>query len=216
WERAYNALRSVEDARMREVARSTQSSSAAASAAADVERVSDAAKRVAAEIEATEAAVKQCRTRQAQIAAEMEKFNAQSEQLSAAQRRAESEASAAVTTVDERRSGRETAHARCTQLSARRDALKQFETGSAGAPAGSRELLDAAKSGKLGGVIGTIASQIKVKDRYAIAIDAALGVHAHDVIVRTLTDAKAAMQLLKSKQVGRATVIALEALPSKR
>jgi len=216
WERAYNALRSVEDARMREVARSTQSSSAAASAAADVERVSDAAKRVATEIEAAETAARECRNRQTQIVAELEKFSAQSEQLSASQRRAENEANTAATTVDERRSTRENAHARCTQLTARRDALKQFETGSGGAPAGSRELLDAAKAGKLSGVIGTIASQIKVNDRYAIAIDAALGVHAHDVIVRTLHDAKAAMQLLKSKQVGRATVIALEALPSKR
>ena len=215
WERAYKTLRSVEDARMREVARSTQSSSAAAAAKADVERTADAAKRLAAEIEAAEAAARQCRTRQTKIADELEKFVAQSEQLSAAQRRAESETSSAARTVEERRSARENAHARCTQLSARRDALQQFETGSAGAPAGSRELLEAAKTGKLNGVIGTIASQIKVKDRYAISIDAALGVHAHDVIVRTLSDAKAALQFVKSKQVGRATVIALEALPKR-
>ena len=215
WERAYTALRSVEDARMREVARSTQSSSAAAAAAADVERSSDAAKRVAAEIAAVETAITQCQARQTHIAGELEKFKAQSEQLATAQGRAESEARAAASTVDERRRVREDAHARCTQLSARRDALKQFETGSAGAPAGSRELLDAAKSGKISGVIGTIAGQIKVNDRYAIAIDAALGVHAHDVIVRTLSDAKAAMQFLKNKQVGRATVIALEALPKR-
>jgi chromosome segregation protein len=216
WERAYDALRSAEDARMRAVARSTESNSAAAAAKADLERLGDTGKRLATEVEAASKGIEQSRARQVQIRTDLEKLSAQAEKLEAAQQRAESETSATASTVDERRTARENAHSRVMALEARRDALKQFETGAAGAPAGSREILEAAKSGKLAGVVGTVASQIKVNERHAIAIDAALGIRAHDVIVRSLADAKAAITLLKSKQVGRATVIALEALPHGR
>ncbi|HEV2038069.1 MAG TPA: chromosome segregation protein SMC [Candidatus Eremiobacteraceae bacterium] len=216
WERAYAALRTVEDARMRAVAQSTESNSAAAAKAAEFERLMDSAKLLAAEIDATQAALERSRAREMEIAADVATLDAQLVQLTAAQAKAEEAASAAASRLEELRQARESAHAQRTQLSAKRDALAQFETGAAGAPSGTRELLDAAKAGKLAGVMGTVASQIRVDDRYATAIDAALGVRAHDVIVRSLANAKAAMQLLKSKQAGRATLIALESLAPAR
>jgi chromosome segregation protein len=212
WERAYAALRAAEDARTRAVAQSTQSNAASAAAAADLERLEDAIKRLEPEIAAADGSAEHCRARLAQISADLEKLVAELERLTAAQRSAEQELAAGASAHKERAQAREVAHERVMQASAKRDALRQFETGSAGAPAGTRELLDAAKGGQLAGVIGTVASQIKVDDRHAIAIDALLGLRAHDVIVRTLDDARSAMALLKSKQVGRATIIALEAL----
>lgn len=212
WERAYAALRAVEDARMRAVARSTESNAASAGAAADLERLEEAIKRLEPEIAAMEGGAEQCRLRQTQIADDLAKLAAELERLAGAQRGADAEHAAASAARKERAQAREVASARVMQTSARRDAVRQFESGAAGAPAGTRELLEVAATGELKGVLGTIASQIAVDDSHAIAIDALLGVRAHDVIVRTLDDARAAMTLLKRKQVGRATIIALQAL----
>jgi chromosome segregation protein len=216
WERAYAALRAVEDARTRAVARSTESASAAVAAEHEFGRLREEVKRLAGEMQAADAGVTRSRARAEQIAADMDGLTAQVLALEAEVRDAQSHAKAAAAAVEAARRAREQAHAQVTQLTAKRDALKQFETGSTGAPAGARALLEAATNGALAGVLGLLAGQIKVDDRYAIAIDALLGVHAHDVIVRTLADAKAAMQLLKSTHAGRATIVALEALPRTR
>ncbi len=216
WERAYSALRAVEDARTRAAARSAQSASAAVAADHEVERLGDEAKRLAGEIGAADSGVERSRARQAQLGADCEALTAQAATLAAALRGAEEETTAAAKAVEDARRAREQAHGRLVQLTAKRDALKELEAGTAGAPAGTAALLEAAASGALAGILGPLARQISVDDRNAIAIDALLGVHAHDVVVRTLDDGKAAMRLLKSMQAGRATIIALEALPRGR
>ena len=212
WERAYAALRAVEDSRTRAVERSTRSNAAVAAAQAELERLGGESTRLESEIGDLRGALERSRANDARVRADLEALEKRAADQAQAHKRADDEVAAASRAVEECRRAREAAHAAVAALIARRDALEQFATGSGGAPAGTREVLEQARAGKLSGVVGTVASRIKVDDRNAIAIDAALGIRAHDVIVRGLADARAAMQLLKHRQVGRATIIALEAV----
>ncbi len=216
WERAYAALRAVEDSRLRASAKSTESNSAAAAAQAEVERLADALSRLDADLQTAHAALDGCGERSKRANAEVERLAADAGKLDQKLQTVAAQANRAIEAVEQQRAVQQAAHASLTQINAKLDALTQFVADLSGAPAGTRHLLDAKAASRLAGVIGTVASQITVDERHATAIDALLGARAHDVIVRTLADAKAAMLILKEKQAGRATIIVLEALSDGR
>ena len=64
----------------------------------------------------------------------------------------------------------------------------------------------------LGGVLGTLGELIQVAPEYERAIDAALGGRMQDIVVRGWDDARAAVELLKRNQAGRATFLPLDTL----
>jgi len=64
----------------------------------------------------------------------------------------------------------------------------------------------------LPGVVGTVASQIRVPDELETAIEAALGTRLQDVIVQGWGDAEKAIAFLKESQAGRATFLPLDSL----
>ncbi|HET9494438.1 MAG TPA: chromosome segregation protein SMC, partial [Chloroflexia bacterium] len=68
----------------------------------------------------------------------------------------------------------------------------------------------------LGGLVGTVAELFRVPDAYEVAIEAALGGRLQDVVVRTWSDAEAAIAHLKSTGGGRATFLPLDTLRSGR
>ncbi len=212
WEQAYASLRAVEDARTREVAKFTESNSAQASAQVESERLTQAAGQLETEIEAARSQAREAASRLTQARADLELIARESAANADAKARAATMIENATKTLDEQRRLRDDARVRLLQTKARFDAYKQLEGEAKGAPAGVRVLLEAASSGELHGVIGRIADLIKVDDRYAVALEALLGACAHDVVVRTLDDATAALQVLKRKQSGRATIVALDSL----
>ena len=61
--------------------------------------------------------------------------------------------------------------------------------------------------GALRNIYGTIAQLIRTDDAYAVAIETALGGGMQNIVVETEQDAKAAMQLLKRQNSGRATFL---------
>ena len=213
WERAYAALRAVEDERTEAVARSAQSASASAAARAELDRVAATLKRLDKDSHAVAAGIDQAQRRHEEALHELDDAKRQADDAARAQQKARDLHKAAAASLEQARGAREASQAAVLELQAKVQALRQFHTGTSGAPAGVQGLLDAAAAGLVRGIIGTVASVIQVDDRHAAAIDAALGQHAHDVIVQTLQDARAAMHVLKRKPSGRATIIALEALP---
>ncbi|TVR73452.1 MAG: chromosome segregation protein SMC [Sphaerobacteraceae bacterium] len=92
-----------------------------------------------------------------------------------------------------------------TQRSARLDALQRLQESGEGLHRGVQAILDATKSGKLSGIIGTLASQITVSEERETAVEAALGGHLQDIIVERWSNAEAAIELLKRQNAGRAT-----------
>ena len=61
--------------------------------------------------------------------------------------------------------------------------------------------------GTLHHVYGTVAQLIRTQDAYTVAIETALGGGMQHIVVETEQDAKAAMQLLKRQNAGRATFL---------
>ncbi|MFQ5812632.1 MAG: chromosome segregation protein SMC [Anaerolineae bacterium] len=97
-----------------------------------------------------------------------------------------------------------------TGLQARYDLLERMRQEESGYYAGADTVLQAARDGRLRGVVGPVASLIQVPAELDTAIEAALGPHLHDIVVETLADAGAAIQFLKRTRGGRATFLPLD------
>ncbi len=113
----------------------------------------------------------------------------------------------AAQTADERigRSNLSAAQENRSRARAQLDALERIQESGAGLYAGVRAVLTAAKAGKLTGIEGTVAELISLPAQYETAIEVALGAHLQDIVVRTWSDAEAAIGHLKASRAGRAT-----------
>ncbi len=105
---------------------------------------------------------------------------------------------------------------RVLETGTRFETLKRLEESGVGLYAGVKQVLTAARSNKLGGVLGTLASLLIVPAELEAAIEAALGGHLQDLVVDRWVDAEAAIEFLKRTQSGRATFHPLDMVPSRR
>ena len=69
-----------------------------------------------------------------------------------------------------------------------------------------------ARGGTLKGVVGTVASLVRVPSQYEAAIGAALGSHEQDIVTETWQDAEAAVELLRQSRGGRSTFLPLDVI----
>jgi chromosome segregation protein len=89
-----------------------------------------------------------------------------------------------------------------------RATLESFE----GLPTGARALLTAFKEGRISGDFVPASSVIHAPASYALAIEAALGASAGDLITSDSRFAKEAIAMLKAEGLGRATFLAADLL----
>jgi chromosome segregation protein len=68
------------------------------------------------------------------------------------------------------------------------------------------------KGSSLGGICGVIAEIVRTEPRYELAVEASLGTSIQDIVTETLEDAKAAVEYLKSRKSGRATLLPMDIL----
>ena len=73
-----------------------------------------------------------------------------------------------------------------------------------------------AERGGLSGICGPVAELIKTDDRYTVAIETALGAGMQNIVVRTENDGKAAINMLKRRDGGRATFLPMTSVRGKR
>lgn len=69
-----------------------------------------------------------------------------------------------------------------------------------------------ADRGALRGICGPVAGLIHVQDRYAVAIEIALGSAMQNIVVENEEDGKAAIQYLKRRDAGRATFLPMSSI----
>lgn len=77
-------------------------------------------------------------------------------------------------------------------------------------------VMQEAGRGNINGVCGPVADLIKTDDRYTIAIETALGAGMQNIVVRSETDGKAAINMLKRRDGGRATFLPLTSVKGRR
>ena len=99
-----------------------------------------------------------------------------------------------------------------TAARARLEALTRLRDSGAGLAAGPKAALQAAKQGRLSGVLGPVAALIGAPPHLETALEVALGGHLQDVVVERWADAEAAIALLKRGGAGRATFQPLDTL----
>lgn len=75
-----------------------------------------------------------------------------------------------------------------------------------------KQTLQAADKGALQGIRGPVSRLIAVEDAYAVAIEIALGGAMSHIVTQDEESAKAAIQYLKARQLGRATFLPLTAV----
>ncbi|MFD1677243.1 chromosome segregation protein SMC [Alicyclobacillus fodiniaquatilis] len=101
-------------------------------------------------------------------------------------------------------------------LTTRLDLLRDLEEGYDGYALGVRTVMQQAGRGRLQGIQGTIASLIQVQKQVETAVETALGGALQNIVVDTEADARAAIQLLKQRQAGRATFMPIDVVKSRR
>lgn len=89
----------------------------------------------------------------------------------------------------------------------RKKLLSDLENNMEGFARSVKEIVRASKSGRIGGIRGTVAQLINVKQEYAVAVETALGGAMQNVVVEDDTAAKRCIRLLKEQKSGRATFL---------
>jgi chromosome segregation protein len=88
--------------------------------------------------------------------------------------------------------------------------LEELEASLEGHVPGTRAIVE--RRGEVRGVVGVVSNLIDLDERYARALDAAFGAALSNIVVEASADAEAAIALLRSRELGRATFLPLDAL----
>ena len=94
----------------------------------------------------------------------------------------------------------------------RLDLLRRLQREGAGYASGVRSVLQANERGELSGVLGTVASLVRVPPQLDKAIETALGGAFQNVVTERWADASQAIEWLKRSSRGRATFLPLDRL----
>ncbi|WP_303823932.1 chromosome segregation protein SMC [Ruminococcus flavefaciens] len=89
----------------------------------------------------------------------------------------------------------------------RRKILTDLENNMEGFAGSVKQVLKASKQGRIGGVMGTVAQNIGVEPKYAVAVETALGGAMQNIIVENEDIAKRCIRFLKEQKGGRATFL---------
>ena len=100
----------------------------------------------------------------------------------------------------------------CSTLQAQVKLYEDMERAYKGFSEAVRTVMHQRDQGVLHNVYGTVAQLIRTEDDYTVAIETALGGGMQHMLVATQADAKAAMQLLKRQNSGRATFLPVDTM----
>ncbi len=93
--------------------------------------------------------------------------------------------------------------------------LDEMEKNMDGYSGAVKAVVREAKGGALRGIHGPLSQLISVEDRYAIAVETALGSAIQNIVTDSENDAKRAINFLKENKSGRATFLPLTSVKSK-
>ena len=94
--------------------------------------------------------------------------------------------------------------------------LDEMEKNMDGYSGAVKAVVREAKGGALRGIHGPLSQLISVEDRYAIAVETALGSAIQNIVTDSENDAKRAINFLKENKSGRATFLPLTSVKSKQ
>jgi len=105
---------------------------------------------------------------------------------------------------------------RRSALVSRRDTIRELQEAYEGFQQGPREVLKMARRGELAGVHGAVAELIRTDARHETAVETALGGALQHIVTDDEAAARAAIEMLKKRQAGRATFLPLDVIRPRR
>ncbi len=121
-------------------------------------------------------------------------------------RQAEDNLAATLTRLDSLRSERDTARESYQKLRTQYDVLRRARSQGTHLHAGAQAVIRE----NMPSVVGTVGSLVRTPAELEPAVEAALGGHLQDVVVKTWNDAVACVELLKRRRRGRGTFLPLD------
>ncbi len=106
----------------------------------------------------------------------------------------------------------EQSSARLSSLLSRQKMLEETERNMDGYQGSVKAVVREAEKGNLTGIHGPVSRLLSVEDKYAQAVETALGAAVQNIVTASDTDAKRAMVFLKNTNGGRATFLPLSAI----
>lgn len=94
--------------------------------------------------------------------------------------------------------------------------LSEMEKNMEGFAKAARIVMQSAQRGVLRGIRGTVGQAIRTTERYALAVETALGGAVSHILVDSQEDGKAAIELLKKQDGGRATFLPIDIIKPSR
>lgn len=102
------------------------------------------------------------------------------------------------------------------EIVSRHRTLQDLQSDLDGYASGPKAILRSKQRAELQGIHGVIADLVQVSKEYEIAIEIALGGSLQHVVVETESDARAAIEYLKKRQLGRATFLPLVTITGRK
>ncbi|MFC1717717.1 chromosome segregation protein SMC, partial [Candidatus Poribacteria bacterium] len=102
----------------------------------------------------------------------------------------------------------------------RLQSLQELQEAYEGYDAGVKALLARSKDQKnsdtsMKGICGVIAEIVRTESRYELAVEAGLGSNVQDIVTETMEDARDAVEYLKERKSGRATLLSIDVITDK-
>lgn len=97
-------------------------------------------------------------------------------------------------------------------LASKRQMLIDLENSMEGFAGSVKSVISAGKSGRLGGIRGTVAQLVSVDSEYSLAIETALGAGLQNIVVDNESSAKSGIKFLKERNGGRATFLPISSI----
>lgn len=94
--------------------------------------------------------------------------------------------------------------------------LQEMEESMEDAPRSVKTVMKLQNTGRLQGILGTVAQQLKVPSKVALAVETALGGALQNLVVDKEANAKLAVQMLKNENAGRATFLPLDTMKGRK
>lgn len=157
------------------------------------------------DIEKQSADVARLEKEEADIRQTVALYKAASDEASEKMKECDAESAEVTEALDRDRLDRSSVSSQIMALDSRIGALKRMSENFDGYNNSVKYVMNESSSGRLPGIMGPVSHLIKVKDRYIIAVETALGANLQNVIVRDEAAAKSAIASLKRSGNGRAT-----------
>lgn len=116
----------------------------------------------------------------------------------------------ALATVPEAQSRLRAATSELAGTEARLHTLEELEANLEGHVPGTRAVMDAHNRGDISGIIGVVSTLVSVEEQYARALDMAFGAGVSNIVTAQSQAAEAAIEYLRSRELGRATFLPLD------